>query len=95
MLLRGKWSYILLAFHAVLHTPSRAGNGALGLRRRVTPRPRDGRDGESGSMGGRTAAGMGEGKGGGTGSEERRVLGVGSIPFAILPSSQGMKTIAL
>ena len=30
-----------------------------------------------------------------TGSEEREVLGVGSIPVAILPSCQGMKTIAL
>ena len=30
-----------------------------------------------------------------TGSEEREVLGVGSIPVAILPSCQDMKTIAL
>ena len=30
-----------------------------------------------------------------TGSEEREVLGVGSIPFAILPSCQDMKTFAL
>ena len=30
-----------------------------------------------------------------TGSEEREVLGVGSIPVAILPSRQDMKTIAL
>ena len=30
-----------------------------------------------------------------TGSEERGVLGVGSIPVAILPSCQDMKTIAL
>ena len=29
-----------------------------------------------------------------TGSEERGVLGVGSIPVAILPSCQDMKTIA-
>ena len=29
------------------------------------------------------------------GSEEREVLGVGSIPVAILPSCQDMKTIAL
>ena len=30
-----------------------------------------------------------------TGSEGREVLGVGSIPVAILPSCQDMKTIAL
>ena len=30
-----------------------------------------------------------------TGSEERGVLGVGSIPVAILPSCQYMKTFAL
>ena len=30
-----------------------------------------------------------------TGSEEREVLGVGSISVAILPSCQNMKTIAL
>ena len=30
-----------------------------------------------------------------TGSEQRGVLGVGSIPVAILPSCQDMKTIAL
>ena len=30
-----------------------------------------------------------------TGSEEREVLGVGSIPVAILPSCQDMKPIAL
>ena len=30
-----------------------------------------------------------------TGSEEREVLGVGSIPVAILPSCQNMKIIAL
>ena len=30
-----------------------------------------------------------------TGSEERGVLGVGSIPVAILPSCQDMETIAL
>ena len=30
-----------------------------------------------------------------TGSEEREVLGVGSIPVAILPSCQDMKTFAL
>ena len=30
-----------------------------------------------------------------TGSEERGVLGVGSIPVAILPSCQNMKIIAL
>ena len=30
-----------------------------------------------------------------TGSEEREVLGVGSIPGAILPSCQDMKTISL
>ena len=30
-----------------------------------------------------------------TGSVEREVLGVGSIPVAILPSCQDMKTIAL
>ena len=30
-----------------------------------------------------------------TGSEESEVLGVGSIPIAILPSGQNMKTIAL
>ena len=30
-----------------------------------------------------------------TGSEERGVLGVGSIPVAILPSCQDIKTIAL
>ena len=30
-----------------------------------------------------------------TGSEERGVLGVGSIPVAILPSCQDMNTIAL
>ena len=30
-----------------------------------------------------------------TGSEEREVLGVGSIPVAIVPSCQFMKTIAL
>ena len=30
-----------------------------------------------------------------TGSEERGVLGVGSIPVAKLPSCEGMKTIAL
>ena len=30
-----------------------------------------------------------------TGSEEREVLGVGSIPVAILPSRQDMKNIAL
>ena len=30
-----------------------------------------------------------------TGSEEKEVLGVGSIPVAILPSCQDMKTIAL
>ena len=30
-----------------------------------------------------------------TGSEEREVLGVGSIPVAILPSCQDVKTIAL
>ena len=30
-----------------------------------------------------------------TGSEEREVLGVGSIPVAILPSHQDIKTIAL
>ena len=30
-----------------------------------------------------------------TGSEEREVLGVGSIPVAILPSCQNMKTVAL
>ena len=30
-----------------------------------------------------------------TGSEEREVLGFGSIPVAILPSCQDMKTIAL
>ena len=30
-----------------------------------------------------------------TGSEEREVLGVGSIPVAILPSRQDMKTFAL
>ena len=30
-----------------------------------------------------------------TGGEEREVLGVGSIPVAILPSCQDMKTIAL
>ena len=30
-----------------------------------------------------------------TGSEEREVFGVGSIPVAILPSGQDMKTIAL
>ena len=30
-----------------------------------------------------------------TGSEERRVLGVGSIPVAILPPCQDMKTIGL
>ena len=30
-----------------------------------------------------------------TGSEEREELGVGSIPVAILPSHQDMKTIAL
>ena len=29
------------------------------------------------------------------GSEEREVFGFGSIPVAILPSYQGMKTIAL
>ena len=29
-----------------------------------------------------------------TGSEEREVLGVGSIPVAILPSHQNIKTIA-
>ena len=29
-----------------------------------------------------------------TGSEEREVLGLGSIPVAILPSCQNMKTIA-
>ena len=29
------------------------------------------------------------------GSEEREVLGIGSIPVAILPSCQDMKTIAL
>ena len=30
-----------------------------------------------------------------TGSEEREVLGVGSIPVAILPSCQDMEAIAL
>ena len=30
-----------------------------------------------------------------TGSEEREVLGVGSIPVAILPSCQDMETITL
>ena len=30
-----------------------------------------------------------------TGREEREVLGVGSIPVAILPSCQDMKTIAI
>ena len=30
-----------------------------------------------------------------TGSEEREVFGVGSIPVAILPSCQDMKSIAL
>ena len=30
-----------------------------------------------------------------TGSEERKVLGVGSFPVAILPSCQDMKTVAL
>ena len=30
-----------------------------------------------------------------TGSEERGILGVGSIPVPILPSCQNMKTIAL
>ena len=30
-----------------------------------------------------------------TGSEEREVLGVGSIPVAILPSCQDINTIAL
>ena len=30
-----------------------------------------------------------------TGSEEREVLGVGSIPVAILPSCQNMKTFAI
>ena len=30
-----------------------------------------------------------------TGSEEREVLRIGSIPVAILPSSQNMKIIAL
>ena len=30
-----------------------------------------------------------------TGSEEKGVLGVGSIPVAILPSCQDMKTVAL
>ena len=48
-------------------------------------------------------AGGGGGGGGGTwvlnllpsGSEEREVLGVGSIPVAILPFCQDMKTIAL
>ena len=30
-----------------------------------------------------------------TGSEERGVLGVGSIPVVILPSCQDMKTITL
>ena len=30
-----------------------------------------------------------------TGSEERNVLGVGSIPVVILPSGQDMKTITL
>ena len=30
-----------------------------------------------------------------TGSEEREVLGVGSIPVAILPSCHDMKTIAI
>ena len=30
-----------------------------------------------------------------TGSEEREVLGVGSIPVAIFPSCQNMKVIAL
>ena len=30
-----------------------------------------------------------------TGSEEREVLGVGSIPVAILPSCQDIKTIAI
>ena len=30
-----------------------------------------------------------------TGSEEREVLGVGSIPVAILPSCQDMKTFTL
>ena len=30
-----------------------------------------------------------------TGSEERELLGAGSIPVAILPSCQDMKTIAL
>ena len=30
-----------------------------------------------------------------SGSEEREVLGVGSIPVAILPSCQDMKTIIL
>ena len=30
-----------------------------------------------------------------TGSEERKVFGVGSIPVKILPSCQDMKTIAL
>ena len=30
-----------------------------------------------------------------TGSEEREVFGVGSIPVAILPSCQDIKTIAL
>ena len=30
-----------------------------------------------------------------TGSEEREVLGVGSIPVAILPSCQDVKTIAV
>ena len=30
-----------------------------------------------------------------TGSEEREVFGVGSIPVAILPAAQNMKIIAL
>ena len=30
-----------------------------------------------------------------TASEEREVLGVGSIPVAILPSCQDMKTVAI
>ena len=30
-----------------------------------------------------------------TGNEEKEVLGVGSIPVAILPSCQDVKTIAL
>ena len=41
--------------------------------------------------------GVGEGGGGllPTGSEEKGVLGIGSIPVALLPSCQDMKTIAL